>query len=50
MHIAKIVEQLREAGEEVADEDLRHIAPLAHRHVIPHGTYHFDRRRAERAR
>ncbi len=50
VRMAKIVEQLREAGEEVFDEDLRHIAPLAHRHVIPNGTYHFGRRRAESAR
>jgi hypothetical protein len=42
MHMAKIVEQLRASGTEVRDEDLARVAPLAHRHVIPCGTYHFD--------
>ena len=45
VHMAKIVEQLRKAQEVVSDEDLRHIAPLLHRHIIPNGTYHFDKSR-----
>jgi hypothetical protein len=41
--MAKIVEALRQSGTPVADEDLAHVFPLAHRHVIPNGTYHFAR-------
>jgi TnpA family transposase len=51
VHMAKVVERLRARGETVSDEDLAHIAPLAHRHVIPNGTYNFERvmnRRDER--
>jgi TnpA family transposase len=43
LQIARIVETLRQAGTPVADEDLAHISPLLHRHVIPNGTYHFPR-------
>ncbi len=43
IQITKIVEALRQAGTPVADEDLAHISPLMHRHVIPNGTYHFPR-------
>jgi TnpA family transposase len=41
VHMAKIVAQLRGAGETVLDEDLARISPLAYSHVIPNGTYHF---------
>jgi len=30
-------------GPPVALEDLAHVSPLLHRHVIPNGTYHFPR-------
>jgi microcystin degradation protein MlrC len=40
-HLAKIVAQLRAAGETVLDEELARISPLASSHVIPNGTYHF---------
>jgi len=43
IQIAKIVEALRQSGAVVADEDLAHVSPLMHRHVIPNGTYHFSR-------
>jgi TnpA family transposase len=33
----------RKTGQSVAEEDLGHISPLAHAHVIPSGTYHFER-------
>ena len=39
--IMKIVTQLRAAGEAVLDEELVHISPLLHQHVIPNGTYRF---------
>ena len=41
--MARIVEALRQAGAPVADEEMAHIYPLLHRHVIPNGTYHFPR-------
>lgn len=37
--IGNIVEQLRAAGEQIDDADLAMVSPLAHRHVIPNGTY-----------
>lgn len=43
IQMQKIVDQLRAAGEVVADRDLAHISPLAFAHVIPNGTYHFER-------
>jgi Tn3 transposase DDE domain len=41
LQIARIVETLRQTGTPIADEDLAHVSPLLHRHVIPNGTYHF---------
>jgi len=43
LQMARIVETLRQAGTPVADEDLAHVSPLLHRHVIPNRTYHFCR-------
>ena len=40
-----IVVRLRAAGETVSDEDMARISPLAYAHVIPNGTYVFDRSR-----
>jgi NAD(P)-dependent dehydrogenase (short-subunit alcohol dehydrogenase family) len=37
--IGNIVGQLRGAGEQIDDADLSRVSPLAHRHVIPNGTY-----------
>jgi hypothetical protein len=39
--IARIVETLRQTGTSIADDDLAHVSPLLHRHVIPNRTYHF---------
>jgi hypothetical protein len=48
--MARITQQLRDAGNEIADEDLAHVSPLAHAHVIPSGSYfQSPRRRAELA-
>ncbi|MCZ6812183.1 MAG: Tn3 family transposase, partial [Planctomycetota bacterium] len=44
--IAEIVEELRSGGQDIRDEDLAHISPLAHEHVTANGTYHFPRARA----
>ena len=41
--MSRIVERLRAAGEEVPDSDLAHISPLMFGHIIPNGTYWFDR-------
>src|SRR5271166_3417444 len=43
LQIARIVETLRQTGTHIADENLAHVSPLLHRHVIPNGTYHFPR-------
>ena len=43
IQIGQIVSRLRAAGEEVLDSDLGHISPLSFRHIIPNGTYWFDR-------
>ena len=45
VRMGEIVARLRAAGETVSDEDLARISPLAYAHVIPNGTYVFDRRR-----
>jgi len=41
LRIAEIINQLRAAGHEIADQDLARVSPIMHRHVIPNGTYHF---------
>jgi hypothetical protein len=41
LQIARIVDTLQQTGTPVAVEDLAHVSPLLHRHVIPNGTYHF---------
>src|SRR5580704_5460380 len=41
LQIARIVETLQQTGAPIADEDLAHVSPLLHRHVIPNRTYHF---------
>lgn len=43
IQIGQIVSRLRAGGEEVLDTDLAHISPLSFRHIIPNGTYWFDR-------
>jgi hypothetical protein len=42
-YMPEIVARLRAAGEVVSDEDLTRVSPLAYAHVIPNGTYVFDR-------
>jgi TnpA family transposase len=50
VHIGRIVDQLRAAGHDVADEELARVSPLAHAHVIPNGSYfQSPRRRAQAA-
>jgi TnpA family transposase len=45
VHIDRIITQLRASGHAVADEDLAHVSPLIHAHVIPNGTYFQSQRR-----
>jgi Tn3 transposase DDE domain len=42
IHIQKIVDQLRAAGETVKDEDIARTWPLLHAHIIPNGMYDFS--------
>jgi hypothetical protein len=41
IHMQKIVDQLRKAGQTVRDEDLARIWPLLHEHILPNGIYDF---------
>lgn len=43
VHMERIVKQLRASGQTVSDEVLALVSPLLHAHVIPNGTYHFER-------
>lgn len=44
VHFERIVRELEgSTGKPIAREDLARISPLAHAHVIPSGTYHFDK-------
>ena len=38
-----IIERLRTSGEKILDTDLAPISPLPYAHIIPNGTYSFDR-------
>jgi len=42
IHMQKIVDRLRAAGEPVKDEDLARTWPLLHAHIIPNGMYDFS--------
>ncbi len=48
VHIAEIVAALERQGQLVEAEHLARISPLANAHVIPSGTYHFERASARR--
>jgi TnpA family transposase len=43
VHMSRIIEQLRATGVAVSNKDVALISPLAYAHVIPNGTYFFDR-------
>jgi len=50
VQMTRIVAQLRDAGQQVSDENLARVSPLAHAHVIPSGSYfQSPRRRADLA-
>jgi TnpA family transposase len=39
VHMARITRELREAGNQITNEDLAHVWPLQHTRIIPNGTY-----------
>ena len=39
VQMARIIQQLRDAGSEIADDDLAHVWPLQRTRIIPNGTY-----------
>ena len=43
VHMGRIIEQLRATGVTITDEEVALISTLAYAHVIPNGTYFFDR-------
>jgi TnpA family transposase len=43
VRMSEIVARLHASGETVLDEELARISPLAYAHVIPNGTYVFNR-------
>jgi len=43
VHMSRIIRQLRATGVTITDEEVSFISPLAYAHVIPNGTYFFDR-------
>jgi TnpA family transposase len=43
VHMSRIIQQLRETGVTMTDEEVALISPLAYAHVIPNGTYFFER-------
>lgn len=45
VYINKVVQQLRQEGYLVDDEDLKHIWPTRHTHINVYGQYHFDKKR-----
>ena len=45
VYIDKVVQQLRQEGHSVDDEDLKHIWPTRHTHVNVYGQYHFETKR-----
>ena len=42
VHIAEIVKQLRRNDHMIPDEDVAHISPMMHKHIIVNGTYDFS--------
>jgi hypothetical protein len=49
VHMSRIIRQRRATGVTITDEEVSFISPLAYAHVIPNGTYFFDRGGEEEA-
>jgi Tn3 transposase DDE domain len=43
VRMTEILARLQAVGEVIPAEDLARVSPLASAHIIPNGTYHFDR-------
>jgi Tn3 transposase DDE domain len=43
VHMSRIIRQLRATGVTITDEEVAFISPLAYAHIIPNGTYFFER-------
>jgi hypothetical protein len=41
--MSRIIRQLRATGVTITDEEVAFISPLAYAHIMPNGTYFFDR-------
>lgn len=42
LRIDEIISKIRKNGEDITDEDIKHISLLPHKHVLPNGTYFND--------
>ena len=40
--MAEIIEQFKEDGGDVKEDDLKHLSPARHEHINPYGKYRFD--------
>ena len=49
VHMSRVITQFRATGVTITDEEIALISPLAYAHVIPNGTYFFDRGGEEEA-
>ena len=45
VYIDKVVQQLRQEGHSIDDEDLKYIWPARHAHINVYGRYHFNQKR-----
>lgn len=42
VYMAEIIEQFKEEGGDVKEDDLKHLSPARHEHINPYGKYRFD--------
>lgn len=42
VYMSAVLDQLRQQGHEVREEDVKHLSPARHEHINPHGKYRFD--------
>ena len=45
VYIDQVIQQLRQEGHSIGDEDLKYIWPTRHTHINVYGQYHFDKKR-----
>ncbi|MBD3886757.1 Tn3 family transposase [Phormidium tenue FACHB-886] len=44
VYIEKVVQQLKQEGQFLGDEELKHICPTRHAHITVYGRYHFNQK------